>query len=85
MGKITMHAVDVRIETYYSLSGSHILFPDNELNGRVYHNADVVISAEKRNIYGQTFVVDVITINQNPPIECELVRTRKDANGLLIL
>lgn len=85
MKKITVHAVDLQIKTFYNLNGSNIAFPDNPLNGTIYRNADVTISTEKRELYGQTFLVNVVKINNEEPIECELVRFNKDADGIWVL
>jgi hypothetical protein len=84
MAKVHMRAVDVKIETYYNLDGSYVSFPQNPLNGTMYNNANVDISTEKRTIAGMTFLVDVVQINNEPAIECELVKTRRDNKTLVL-
>ena len=73
------------IKALYDLNGEYIPFPQNPLHNTTYENVDVKTEKEEWKIGGESFLVDVITISGQEPIECELVSRRKDANGTLIL
>lgn len=84
MSAITMCATNVKILTYYKLGDSVVPFLENSLNEKLFDDAKVVITREKRSIGPYQFLVDVIKINDGTPIECELIGVRKD-NGVLVL
>lgn len=65
----------VIIKAYYDLDGDLILFPDNPLHGKSYENVEVAIKQEIHEICGISFEVDIIKIEGQEPIECELIDT----------
>lgn len=73
------------IRTYYGLHGDYIEFPDNHLNGKTYENVNVKLKRETRTIHGLDFTIDIVDIEGQEPIECELVARRKDVSGTLII
>lgn len=64
----------------YNLSGEYLPFEHNPLHGKTFNNVNVEITKET------TFVeCDVIKIEGYEPIECELVRQHKTADGTLLI
>lgn len=61
------------IKAYYDLGGELISFPDNPLHGKSYKNVEVVFKQRIREICGIPFNVDIIEIEGQEPIECELI------------
>lgn len=74
----------VQIIALYNLDGGYIIFKENLLHNKIFNNVNVEIKTEKRKICGMTFEEDVIYIDGEEPIRCELVRTDV-YNGTLIL
>ena len=73
------------IKALYSLNEEYIPFPQNPLHGTTYENVDVEIGKRIETIGSNSYAIDVITINGQEPIECELVSRHMDANGTLTL
>ena len=73
------------IKAYYGLDGEYIPFDSNPLHDTSYENVEVVIKEREKMICGIGFVVDVIEITGQEPIECELVGTYEDSDGTLII
>lgn len=84
MGAISMCAADIKILTYYRLGDSLIPFSDNPWNNIVFYNAKVVVTQEKRSVGTHQFLVDIIKINDDITIECEVVGARKE-NGWFVI
>lgn len=72
------------IKAYYNLNGDLISFPDNPLHGKLYENVEVIFKHKVREICGISFEVDIIEIEGQGPIECELIDT-VDLDGTLII
>lgn len=75
----------VIIKAYYNLDGEYVSFPDNPLHGKVYENVDVKFKKEVNTIAGIEFESNVIKIEGEEPIECELVSRNKQTDGSLII
>ena len=73
------------IKAYYNLGEEFISFPDNPLHGKSYENVNVKFKKETHKICDTTYVVDVIEIEGQEPIECELVGKYTDPNDTLII
>lgn len=80
-----MKVKNVIIHTYYGLGEEYIPFPENPLHGSSYTNVEVSFKTTTQNISGIEFVWDIIEIEGEEPIECELVDYYVDGNGLLII
>ena len=74
----------VRIVAYYNLDGDYTVFEDNTLHNKEYYNVSVEIKTEKRKMLDISFESDVIYIEGEEPIECELVRA-DTCKGTLVL
>ena len=74
----------VQIIAYYNLDGEYLIFECNELHNKTFSNVNVEIKTERRIVCGMTFEEDVICIDGEEPISCELVKT-DIYNGTLIL
>ena len=75
----------VQIKAYYDLDGEYILFPDNPLHGKTFENVTVTFKT-KRHIIGDTsFLLNIIEIEGQEPIECELLGSRKLPDGSLLI
>lgn len=72
------------IKAYYDLNGDLIPFPDNPLHDKQYENVKVVFKHKTREICGISFDVDIIEIEGQELIECELIDTT-DLDGVLII
>ena len=72
------------IKAYYDLNGDLISFPDNPLHDRSYENIEVVFKHKVREICGIPFECDIVEIEGQEPIECELIDT-VDLDGTLII
>ena len=59
--------------TYYNLDGEYIPFPENPMHGKEYRNVEVGLQEKINVIHGVEFITDVICIEGEEPIECELV------------
>lgn len=75
----------VKIQTYYNLDGDFIPFAENPLNDASYDNVDVKIKRETRSVCGLDCMCDVVRIEGQEPIECELVGKSKLPDGTLII
>ena len=73
------------LKALYCLNGDYIPFPQNPLHNTTYENVDVKIGKRTEMLCGETYVIDVISIGEQEPIECELVSSRRDANGTLTI
>jgi hypothetical protein len=72
------------IKAYYDLDGDLISFPDNPLHGKIYENVNIIFKHKVREICGISFDVDVIDIEGQEPIECELIDTVDVDEALII-
>lgn len=72
------------IKAYYNLGEEYILFPDNPLHGKLYENVSVVIKHEIHEICGISFDVDVVEIEGEGSIECQLLDAI-DLDGTLLI
>lgn len=75
----------VVLKTYYNLGGDLISFPDNPLNNQTYENVEVDIKQVIYETSGIEFEADVIEIEGQKPIECELVGCFEPYDGTLII
>lgn len=73
------------INAYYNLGEEFILFSDNPLHGKSYENVNVKFKKLIRTICGISFDVDVIEIEGQEPIECQLVGKHINPDGTLII
>lgn len=69
----------VLILAYYNLDGDYLSFAENDLHNKILKNVCVEIKTEVRTLMGIDFAVDVICIDGEEPIECELVS--KEVHG----
>lgn len=74
----------VIIKAYYNLGEESLLFPDNPLHGKSYENVSVVIKNKIREICGILYKSDIIEIEGEEPIECQLLNAI-DLDGTLLL
>ena len=70
-----MKVKKVMLKTYYNLSGDYIQFDSNPLYNQTYENVNVEFKEVTRTICGIDFDTDVVEIEGQEPIECELVGT----------
>lgn len=70
---------EVLILAYYSLDGDYLTWENNELHNKTFKNVCVEVKTEVRTLIGIEFTVDIICIDGEKPIECELVK--KDDRG----
>ena len=75
----------VIIKAYYNLGEELILFPDNPLHNKVYEDVEVVIKKKVHEICGIPFNVDIVEIEGQEPIECELISTRELDDGRMVI
>lgn len=75
----------VQIKAYYDLNGEYIIFPDNPLHGKSYENVTVEFKISKRTIGDTSFLLNIIEIEGQEPIECELIGNRKLPDGSLLI
>ena len=80
-----MKVKKVLLQAYYDLDGEYLPFPDNPLHGKVFENVDVKFATRIDTIGGLNFEVDVIEIEGQEPIECELVGRKNAPDGTLII
>ena len=80
-----MKCQKIKIQTCYNLEGDFVPFPDNPLNGTSYSNADVKIKREIHSICGMEFECDVVCIEGQEPIKCELIEKSKLPDGTLLI
>lgn len=79
-----MKATKAIIKAYYNLGEELILFPDNPLHNQTYENVEIEIKNEIHEICGIPFDVDIVEIEGQEPIECQLIGTT-DCDGTLII
>ena len=75
----------VILQTYYNLNGEYSTFPDNPLHNKTYTNVGVKITKDHRTTCGVGYEVDVVRIEGQRPIDCELVGQRIGADGTLVI
>jgi hypothetical protein len=63
----------VVLQAYYGLGEGYIEFPENPLHGKEFYNVEVEFTTKTNIISGVEFIWDVIKIEGEEPIECELV------------
>lgn len=80
-----MKAKKVIIKAYYNLGEEYIIFDSNPLHNTSYENVNVTIKEVTKTVCGMNFVMDVIYIDGQDPIECELVSKRQNTDGTLII
>ena len=73
------------IKAYYNLDGEYLSFPDNPLHGQTYENVNIDIKQVTYETSGIEFVADVVEIEGQEPIECELVGCFKPYEDTLII
>lgn len=76
----------VVLRCYYNLDGEYIQFEHNPLHNQSYENVTVEFKKEAKLICGIKFEFDVVKIEGQEPIECELVGTyhERDTDTLII-
>ena len=80
-----MKVKNVVIRAYYNLDGDYITFPENPLHGKEFHNVNIEFKIKTNIICGVAFDWDVIEIEGEEPIECELVDKVYLPDGTLII
>ena len=75
----------VILQAYYGLDDGYFEFPQNPLHGKTFYNVNVEFSETTQIIHGIEFVWDVIEIEGEEPIECELVGQIHRTDGTLII
>lgn len=74
------------LKAYYGLDEEYIPFDSNPLHNKIFENVKVSFKEEVRTICGIDFAVDVVEIEGQEPIECELVGTYQESeSGTLII
>lgn len=73
------------IKAYYNLDGEYILFDSNPLHDTSYENVEVIIKEEEKMMCGIGFIVDIVEISGQEPIECELIGIHRDSDSTLII
>ena len=74
----------VIIKAYYNLGEEFLLFPDNPLHDKSYENVSVVFKHEIHKIGDISFDVDIVEIEGEEPIECQLLDAIDFDDTLLI-
>lgn len=74
----------VQIIAYYNLDGYYTVFEYNPLHNKTFNNVNVEIKTEIRKVCGMSFEEDVIYIDGEEPIACELVQTNINNNTLVL-
>lgn len=74
----------VTLKAYYNLGGDYILFKDNPLHNKSYENVSVEIKTITRTICNIDVDIDVINIEGQKSIECELVGYNTSNGEMLI-
>lgn len=80
-----MKVKKVILKTYYCLDGDYSVFEYNPLHNQEYKDVNVVISKKKKVMCGIQFVMDVVTIEGQEPIECELVNKYTMIDGTMVI
>lgn len=75
---------EVKILTYYDLEGEYILFPENPLHNKVFENINVNIKNRIVEILNAKYEEQVIYIEGEEPIECELINKFMDKDTLVL-
>lgn len=79
-----LFAKKVRIQTYYNLDGEYLLFKHNPLYDKVFENVNVEITTEEHEMLGTKFKINLVYIEGEKPIECELVDVEDYEDTLII-
>ncbi len=74
----------VTLQAYYNLDGEYLLFDCNPLHNTSYENVNVEIKTITKTICNIDLDMDIINIDGQPPIECELVNYY-ESNGELFI
>lgn len=74
----------IRFETYYNLDGEYSLFKHNPLHDKIFKNVNVKITIEEHEMMGVKFKVNMIYIDGEKPIECELIDAEEYEDTLII-
>ena len=74
----------VTLRAYYNLDGEYLLFDSNPLHNKSYENVNVEIKTITKTICNIDLDVDVINIEGQKSIECELVGYNESNGELLI-
>ena len=75
----------VTLQAYYNLDGEYLWFQHNPLDAATFENVVVKIGKGRRTIGEVTFVFDVIQIEGQNSIECELVDCTTQPDGTLLI
>lgn len=75
----------VVLQAYYGLDDGYISFPENPLHGKEFHNVEVEFSTKTNIVCGVAFEWDVVEIEGEEPIQCELVGKTYLPDGTLII
>lgn len=76
---------NVILKAYYNLGEEFLLFEDNPLHDKSYEDVEVKFKHEIHTISGISFDVDIVEIEGQEPIECQLVGKHTDSDGTLII
>ena len=76
-----MKVKKVILKTYYKLNGDYLQFDSNPLHNQKYENVDVELKEITRTICNIDFDIDVVEIEGQEPIECELVGTYHESES----
>ena len=74
----------VVLKTYYSMDDGYLSFDDNPLSNKEFKNVTVQFKQKTRTIAGIDFVEDIILIQNQEPINCELIDYFMDNDTLII-
>lgn len=70
---MVMKVKKVILKTYYCLNGEYILFDSNPLHNQSYDNVEVKFKEVTQTICDVDYIWDVIEIEGQEPIDCELI------------
>ena len=75
----------VILQAYYRLDDGYISFPENPLHGKEFYNVNVKFTTRPQIIGGVKFEWDVIEIEGEEPIECEVIGHIHRTDGTSII
>ena len=75
----------VVLEAYYELNDGYISFPENPIDGKEFHNVNVEFTTRPWSVGGVKFEWDVIKIDGEEPIECEIIGQIHRTDGTMII
>lgn len=75
----------VLLQAYYNSHGDYTAFPYNPLHNKSFENVRVRITKEKRTMCGVDYAVDIVKIEGQKLIECEVVGQRTMPDGTLVI